>query len=106
MQRELMIRFEDPTGNLLLKISFIDLSLLKYEMSQLLPQCVRISMFHFLNSLIALCVCKGSLSGTENFKKRKFNIQFQCFLKTLISACIFSELLPGMDFSDVFYVVL
>lgn len=37
MQRELVIRIEDPPGNLLLKISFIDFSLLKYEMSELLP---------------------------------------------------------------------
>lgn len=69
MQRELMIRFEDPTGNLLLKISFIDLSFLKYEMSELLPQCVQISMFHFLNSLITLCVCKRSLSAVRILKK-------------------------------------
>lgn len=37
MQRELVITVEDPTGNLLLKISFIDPSLLKYEMSEFLP---------------------------------------------------------------------
>lgn len=69
MQRELVIRAEDPTGNLLLKISFTDLSLLKYEMSELLPQCVQISVFHFLNSLITSCVCKRSLSAMRILKK-------------------------------------
>lgn len=41
MQRELAVRADDPAGNMLLKISFTDLSLLKYEMSELLPCCVK-----------------------------------------------------------------
>lgn len=69
MQRELVIRVENPIGNLLLKISFVDPSLLKYEMSELLPWCVQISVFHFLNSLITPCVCKRSLSARRILKK-------------------------------------
>lgn len=69
MHRELVIRAEDPTGNLLLKISFTDLSLLKYEMSELLPQRVQISVLHFLNSLITSGVCKRSLSAVRILKK-------------------------------------
>lgn len=41
MQREPAVRGDDPTANVLLKISFTDLSLLKYELSELLPCCVK-----------------------------------------------------------------
>lgn len=113
MQKERTITAEEPTGNLLLKIFFRDLSLLKYEMPELLPQRVQISMFRFLNSLIVSCVCKRSLSAMRIFFKKKGTLTFNfsvfskhfLILKTLISTVHVSEFLSPMDFSDVFYVV-